>query len=83
MDHNPTPKFAQQCLEICGVGKSTATNKKSGFLSELEAQFGDFYLVPEGGTNQFAIKGCEEILTREDDCFDYICCAVGTGGTYF
>jgi hypothetical protein len=42
MDHNPTPKFAQQCLEICGVGKSTATNKKSGFLSELEAQFGRF-----------------------------------------
>src|SRR5690606_3967243 len=43
--------------------------------------FGDFYLIPEGGTNHFAIKGCEEILTETDKTFDYICCAVGTGGT--
>ena len=28
-----------------------------------------------------AIKGCEEILTEEDANFDYICSAVGTGGT--
>ena len=44
-------------------------------------KYGDFYLLPEGGTNLLAIKGCEEILTNEDDDFDYICCAVGTGGT--
>ena len=28
-----------------------------------------------------AVKGCEEILTNSDQNFDYICCAVGTGGT--
>jgi len=37
--------------------------------------------MPEGGTNDLAIKGCEEILTSDDADFDYICCAVGTGGT--
>ena len=52
------------------------------FIDErLKNKFGDFYLVPEGGTNNFAIKGCEEILTKEDENFDVICCPVGTGGT--
>jgi len=51
------------------------------FIERLKSKFGDFYLVPEGGTNNFAIKGCEEILTKEDESFDVICCPVGTGGT--
>ncbi len=52
------------------------------FINNLEATFGEFYLVPEGGTNQVAIRGAEEII---DDTlvanYDYIISAVGTGGT--
>lgn len=51
------------------------------FIANLKTQFGDFYVIPEGGTNKLAIQGCEEILTQEDGNFNYICCAVGTGGT--
>ncbi len=51
------------------------------FLSELTQKFGDFYLIPEGGTNELAVKGCEEILIVQDFEFDYICSCVGTGGT--
>ena len=52
------------------------------FSSKLEQMFGSFYLIPEGGTNDLAIKGCEEILTFEDKSeFSHICCAIGTGGT--
>ena len=51
------------------------------FINSLRDTFGDFYLIPEGGTNPLAIKGCEEILSNEDQKFDYICTAVGTGGT--
>lgn len=51
------------------------------FLENLIRKHGDFYLVPEGGTNELAVKGCEEILTTDDDGFDFVCCAVGTGGT--
>ncbi|MFD2566502.1 1-aminocyclopropane-1-carboxylate deaminase/D-cysteine desulfhydrase [Pseudotenacibaculum haliotis] len=50
-------------------------------IKRLKKYYGDFYLVPEGGTNELAIKGCEEILTDEDEQFDYICSCVGTGGT--
>jgi len=51
------------------------------FIKGLQDRFGDFYLIPEGGTNEFAVQGCEEILTNEDRQFDYICSCVGTGGT--
>ena len=50
------------------------------FLSKLESKFGDFYLLPEGGTNMLAIKGTAEILDI-NDTQDYVCCAAGTGGT--
>lgn len=51
------------------------------FLGQLEQRWGKFYLVPEGGTNMLAVKGCEEILQPEDAQFDYVACCVGTGGT--
>lgn len=54
---------------------------EAAFLEQLEKKFGSFYLIPEGGTNALAIKGCEEILTQEDGIFDYVACAIGTGGT--
>lgn len=52
-----------------------------GFVEKMKNKWGDFYLIPEGGTNCLAVAGCEEILTKEDSKFNYICCAVGTGGT--
>lgn len=54
---------------------------EEAFLQRLKEQFGDFFLLPEGGTNNLAVKGCEEILEEIDADFDFICCAVGTGGT--
>jgi 1-aminocyclopropane-1-carboxylate deaminase len=51
------------------------------YLEQLKAQFGTFYLIPEGGTNAWAVKGCEEIITERDAEYDYVCVAVGTGGT--
>lgn len=55
--------------------------EEASFLRSLKKEFPDAYILPEGGTNDLAIKGCEEILTEVDLLYDYICCAVGTGGT--
>lgn len=55
--------------------------KETFFIDKLNEEFGDFYLIPEGGTNALAIKGCEEILKAKDQKFDFICAAMGTGGT--
>lgn len=80
---NPTLQFAQDCgMQLEFITREAYRDKNEPtFIAALQKQFGDFYLVPEGGTNGLAIKGCEEILTHEDAAFDYICCAVGTGGT--
>lgn len=42
----------------------------------------ELQLIPEGGTNQKAILGCQEIMTEKDRDFDYITCALGTAGTF-
>ncbi|WP_394347939.1 1-aminocyclopropane-1-carboxylate deaminase/D-cysteine desulfhydrase [Polaribacter aestuariivivens] len=52
-----------------------------GFTEKMKNKYGDFYLIPEGGTNCLAVEGCQEILSDQDNNFNYICCAVGTGGT--
>ncbi|WP_297796968.1 1-aminocyclopropane-1-carboxylate deaminase/D-cysteine desulfhydrase [uncultured Eudoraea sp.] len=51
------------------------------FISNLKREIGNFYMIPEGGTNDLAVKGCEEILSLKDAEYDIICCPVGTGGT--
>lgn len=80
---NPTLQFAQNCgMQFEFVSREEYRLKSEiSFLENLKHKYGDFYLIPEGGTNELAIKGCEEILTKEDEQFNYICCPVGTGGT--
>ena len=83
IDDNPTLLEARNLgMKFYFVSREVYRNKNAEvFLKELEEKFGSFYLVPEGGTNELAIKGCEEILEEEDSSFDFVCCAVGTGGT--
>jgi len=80
---NPTLAFAKNCgMHLIFISREEFRHKnEANFLDHLKAEYGDHYLLPEGGTNELAIKGCEEILTKGDAQFDYICCAVGTGGT--
>jgi 1-aminocyclopropane-1-carboxylate deaminase len=59
------------------------TKTKKEFIDGLEHQFGKFYLIPEGGTNELAIRGVQEFASTlsKEKKFDYLCCACGTGGT--
>ena len=83
VNENPTLRFAKsQGMHFKFVSRSAYRDKENErFLEVLKEELNDLYLVPEGGTNLLAVKGCEEILNEEDSAFDYICCAVGTGGT--
>jgi 1-aminocyclopropane-1-carboxylate deaminase len=82
-DENPTLAFSENHgMQFKFVSRDDYKSKNSdGFIADLKNEFGDFYLIPEGGTNALAIQGCEEILKETDFKFDYICTAVGTGGT--
>lgn len=81
---NPTLSFAENHhmqLEFISRGEFRKKDQPS-FVEGLREQFGDFYLIPEGGTNSTAIQGTSEILDKEDSYFSHIVCAIGTGGTF-
>lgn len=80
---NSTLQYARDAgMELHYMDRNSYRDKNRPELQEqLRRQFGDFYLVPEGGSNAYAVKGCSEIITEIDEDFDYICCASGTGGT--
>lgn len=84
INDNPTLRLAQQQgMRLVFISRADYRRKtEPNFIQALQNQFGEFYLIPEGGTNALAVQGCTEILTAQDkQQFDYICCAVGTGGT--
>lgn len=83
IQENPTLTFAKNCgMELHFVSREEYRNKtEEGFTQNLKDKFGDFYLLPEGGTNELAVKGCEEILGNQTLKFDFVCCPMGTGGT--
>ncbi|HEY4458350.1 MAG TPA: pyridoxal-phosphate dependent enzyme [Pseudonocardiaceae bacterium] len=69
-------------MQLAYLDRSTYRNKTDpALLAQLRHRFGEFYLLPEGGSNALAVKGCREIVPEIEDEFDVICCPVGTGGT--
>lgn len=49
------------------------------FIKSLHNQFGEFYLIPEGGNNFEGKKGCAELLDELEEDYDFICSEVGSG----
>lgn len=47
----------------------------------LQQEFPEALIIPEGGTNENAVQGIKMMLNNDTKDFDYLCTAVGTGGT--
>ena len=52
------------------------------YIRNLQIEYQNSYIIPEGGDNEYGQKGCEEILSSETNNFDLIFCAYGTGTTF-
>jgi 1-aminocyclopropane-1-carboxylate deaminase len=80
---NPSLQFAfDHGMHLAYLDRQTYRRKTDrDVLDRLRKEFGDFYLVPEGGSNVLAVRGCTELVEEITEGFDVICCAVGTGGT--
>ncbi len=82
---NHTLTFAKEMGMRLHFVTREAYRKKTeqDFIDELQTKFGDFYLIPEGGFNQFAVNGCAEFgeQLKTEFAFDYLCLPVGTGAT--
>lgn len=69
-------------MQFMFVSREDYKQKDDGvFIDGFRNWFGNFYVIPEGGNNELGIKGCEEILPKEND-FDLIFSACGTGTTF-
>lgn len=50
-------------------------------IEALHREFGSFYLLPEGGSNELAVRGCAELPAELPAELDVVCCPCGTGAT--
>lgn len=84
---NNTLAFAKKCgMQLHYVDRTSYRQKhQQDYLQKIRQEFGNVYLLPEGGSNALALRGCEEIVHEINDeskqKFDVICCASGTGAT--
>lgn len=81
-------------MQLCYIDRSMYKLLRENFASplfyeklanileqNLEIHLENIYFIPEGGANEFAVLGCQEISQNLDNQFDVLCCACGTGGT--
>jgi 1-aminocyclopropane-1-carboxylate deaminase len=80
---NPSLSYAAgQGMRLAYLDRTTYRAKSEpDVVAALRDRFGGFYLIPEGGSNGLAARGCAEIPAEIDRPFDVMCCPCGTGGT--
>jgi len=81
---NPTLQAAHDLgMQLNFVSRSEyRLRHQAEYLQQLQQQYPQAFIIPEGGSNALAIQGTQEILSPDDlENYDVICCAVGTGGT--
>lgn len=76
---------AEQGMRLVPLSRSDYRRKQDpDFLAELRVRFGEFHLLPEGGSNALALRGCEEIAPllhwRDEGArrLAALCCGTGT-----
>ncbi len=82
---NPTLTFAQSMgMRFHFVSRETYRQKNDrAFTDSLREKFGDFFLIPEGGTNSLAVKGAAEFADKLKPVrFDRLFVPIGTAGTF-
>ena len=80
---NPSLRAAAACgMRLTYLDRASYRRKaEPAVIAALHDRFGDFYLLPEGGSNALAARGCAQIPAEIPVPFDVICCPCGTGGT--
>lgn len=87
---NPGLAFAtSRGMRLVFVDRATYRAKHTpAVVADLLAAYGPAYVLPEGGSNEAAVRGCAELPGELDrqwgqsgDAYDVVCVGVGTGGT--
>jgi 1-aminocyclopropane-1-carboxylate deaminase len=86
---NKVLQFAANCgMQLVFVSRDEYRNLKQNsnavidkLVYELRTTSSELFIIPEGGSNEFALRGCEEIGKEISIPFDYVVVACGTGMT--
>lgn len=83
---NPTLKDAAALgMEFVFVSREAYRSVRENPNLAFELSYSvkeEFYFIPEGGTNAFAVDGVAELVNEIEIPFDYIAIPCGTGGTF-
>lgn len=88
LHETPTPTLCD-CLawgmQLCPVSRAEyKLRNDESYRQQLRSDYPGFYLVPEGGSNDLAVRGVQELIVSLLTRFDgvhAIACPVGSGGT--
>ncbi|MEU0571581.1 pyridoxal-phosphate dependent enzyme [Nonomuraea sp. NPDC005983] len=80
---NPSLAYAAACgMRLTYLDRATYRLKHTAEVQAwLRERWGDVAILPEGGSNAAAVRGCAELPAEITEEYDVICCPVGTGGT--
>ncbi|MEP7705536.1 pyridoxal-phosphate dependent enzyme [Paraglaciecola sp. 25GB23A] len=82
---NPSPMLQDLTAwqaNIHYVNKLTYQQRaEPNYLEQLQQQFPHAMIIPEGGSNDSALKGVAEIISELVSSYDYIIAPVASGGT--
>ena len=84
---NPTLSQAQQWgMQLQFVDRKTYRLKEQAeYLQTIQSQYSDAYIIPEGGSNDLALPGvediCIELAQQSEQPIDHIFTATGSAGT--
>jgi 1-aminocyclopropane-1-carboxylate deaminase len=80
---NPSLSFAvAHGMRLTYLDRAGYRRKREpAVIERLRERYGEFYLLPEGGSNELALRGCAELPAEIAEPFQVICTPVGTGGT--
>ncbi|MGC6469892.1 MAG: 1-aminocyclopropane-1-carboxylate deaminase/D-cysteine desulfhydrase [Flavobacteriales bacterium] len=74
---NPSLKLAQRFgMQFQYIDRQSYRSKN---YNDWQIKYPSSYVIPEGGANELAVKGCSEMINEIN--FDLVCVPVGTGGT--
>ncbi|GAA0537029.1 pyridoxal-phosphate dependent enzyme [Paractinoplanes ferrugineus] len=81
-EHTPLNPVLARAREL---GMTLAYLDRAAYRRKAEERlretYGDFFLIPEGGANRYALRGCAELVEEIDRDFDLLCFSSGTGAT--
>lgn len=78
---NPTlSEASQNGMQFFFISREDYQSKEK-LTQKFSEQYPNSLIIPEGGSNEMAVEGVQYMLGNDTKDFDYLCTAVGTGGT--